>query len=104
MTTTACKLALQLPNPKLIGWFALGAGRWLATIGLFADPAPGLQLLGIESTLAAIFTALGLVPQVKPSFDWIRLAQRVPVRVKLTKVPDGVPLIAGTTVSVSIED
>ena len=44
----------------------------------------------------------GVVPQVQPSFDWIRLAQRVPVRVKLTRVPDGVRLIAGTTASVSI--
>ena len=45
----------------------------------------------------------GVVPQVQPSFDWIRLAQRVPVHVKLTSVPDGVRLIAGTTVSVAIE-
>ena len=45
----------------------------------------------------------GVVPQVQPSFDWIRLAQRVPVHVKLTSVPEGVRLIAGTTVSVAID-
>jgi len=43
------------------------------------------------------------VPQVQPAFDWIRLAQRVPVRVRLTKVPDGVRLVAGTTASVAID-
>lgn len=45
----------------------------------------------------------GVVPQVQPSFDWIRLAQRVPVHVKLTSVPEGVRLVAGTTVSVAID-
>jgi len=45
----------------------------------------------------------GLVPQVQPSFDWIRLAQRVPVRVKIEKVPEGVQLISGTTASVLIK-
>jgi len=53
--------------------------------------------------IATIDGPSGIVPQVQPSFDWIRLAQRVPVRVKLTSVPDGVRLIAGTTVSVAIE-
>jgi len=53
--------------------------------------------------IATIDGPSGVVPQVQPSFDWIRLAQRVPVRVKLTKVPDGVRLIAGTTASVSID-
>jgi multidrug resistance efflux pump len=43
-----------------------------------------------------------LVPQVEPSFDWIRLAQRVPVRIRIDDVPDGVRLIAGTTVSVAL--
>jgi multidrug resistance efflux pump len=44
----------------------------------------------------------GLVPQVQPSFDWIRLAQRVPVRIKIDSVPDGVQLVSGTTASVAI--
>lgn len=44
-----------------------------------------------------------LVPVVQPSFDWIRLAQRVPVRIKLTSVPSDIQLIAGTTASVSIK-
>ena len=44
----------------------------------------------------------GLVPQIEPTFDWVRLAQRVPVRIKITQVPDGVELIAGTTASVAV--
>ncbi|MHC5002317.1 MAG: HlyD family secretion protein [Planctomycetota bacterium] len=46
--------------------------------------------------------ASGLVPQVQPTFDWIRLAQRVPVRVRIVEVPDGVQLISGTTASVAL--
>ena len=43
-----------------------------------------------------------LVPMIQPVFDWVRLAQRVPVRVKITQVPDGVELIVGLTASVAI--
>ncbi len=46
----------------------------------------------------------GLVPQVEPSFDWIRLAQRVPVHVRIETVPEGVRLISGTTASVVVEN
>ncbi len=43
-----------------------------------------------------------LLANVSPTFNWVRLAQRVPVRVKLEDVPDGVHLVAGRTVSVSV--
>jgi multidrug resistance efflux pump len=43
-----------------------------------------------------------LVPMIQPVFDWVRLAQRVPVRIKITQVPDGVELIVGLTASVAI--
>ncbi|OPA89456.1 efflux transporter periplasmic adaptor subunit [Pseudomonas fluorescens] len=42
------------------------------------------------------------LPQVSPTFSWIRLAQRVPVRIELDKVPDGVALAAGMTASVEV--
>lgn len=45
---------------------------------------------------------VNLVPQIQPTFDWVRLAQRIPVRIKITKVPDGVDLIVGLTASVAI--
>jgi multidrug resistance efflux pump len=45
----------------------------------------------------------GIVPQVQPSFDWIRLPQRVPVRIRIERVPDDVRLVAGTTASIAIQ-
>ena len=44
----------------------------------------------------------GEVPQIQPTFDWVRLPQRVPVRIQLTKVPEGIQLISGTTASVVV--
>ncbi len=45
-----------------------------------------------------------LVANVNPTFSWVRLAQRVPVRVALDAPPPGVRLIAGRTVTVTILD
>lgn len=44
----------------------------------------------------------GEVPQIQPTFDWVRLPQRVPIRIRLTEVPDGIQLISGSTASVAI--
>src|SRR3546814_7357523 len=44
-----------------------------------------------------------LLPTVEPTFSWVRLAQRIPVRVKLTHIPAEVKLIAGRTATVTIE-
>ena len=43
-----------------------------------------------------------LLPSVKPVFQWIRLAQRIPVRIKLNPLPDGIKLRFGLTASVMI--
>jgi multidrug resistance efflux pump len=40
---------------------------------------------------------------VNPIFTWVRLAQRVPVRIKIDQVPDGVRLVAGMTATVQID-
>jgi multidrug resistance efflux pump len=47
-------------------------------------------------------TGFQLLPSTKPTFEWIRLAQRIPVMVRLEKVPDTVKLRAGTTASVVV--
>ena len=46
--------------------------------------------------------AADLLPSINPSFDWIRLAQRIPVRIRLTHVPEEVDLRVGTTASVFV--
>ena len=46
--------------------------------------------------------AADLLPTINPSFDWIRLAQRIPVRIRLTHIPDEVDLRVGTTASVFV--
>ncbi|MDF1760435.1 MAG: HlyD family secretion protein [Coxiellaceae bacterium] len=43
-----------------------------------------------------------LLPSVNPSFDWIRLAQRIPVRIHFTNIPKGVHLRVGSTATVII--
>lgn len=43
-----------------------------------------------------------LLPEVKPTFEWIRLAQRVPVRIHLSELPEGVQLRVGITGSVLV--
>jgi len=46
--------------------------------------------------------AAGLA-SVNPIFTWVRLAQRVPVRIRLDPVPEGVRLVAGITATVQID-
>ncbi|MBM7341769.1 HlyD family secretion protein [Pantoea coffeiphila] len=45
--------------------------------------------------------ALGL-PDVNPTFNWVRLAQRVPVRIQLDTLPAGIELVAGLSASILI--
>ena len=47
-------------------------------------------------------TGFELLPNVSPTFEWIRLAQRVPVRIHMAEVPEGVALRVGTTASVLV--
>jgi len=47
-------------------------------------------------------TGFELLPSVAPTFEWIRLAQRLPVMVRIEKLPDNVKLRAGTTASVLV--
>jgi RND family efflux transporter MFP subunit len=42
------------------------------------------------------------LPNVDPVYTWVRLAQRVPVRIRITEVPAGIPLVSGMTATVTI--
>ncbi len=44
-----------------------------------------------------------LVADVNPTFNWVRLAQRVPVRIHIDEVPEGFLLAAGTTCTVIVK-
>ena len=48
-------------------------------------------------------TAPNLLPNVSPTFQWIRLAQRLPVRVQIDDIPKGVVLRVGQTASVLVQ-
>jgi multidrug resistance efflux pump len=71
-------------------------------------PMGGPALEGtVESIAAGIAdrdrsTSADLLPSVNPTFNWVRLAQRVPVRVKLDQTSSGARLVAGQTVTVEI--
>ncbi|WP_433706513.1 HlyD family efflux transporter periplasmic adaptor subunit [Paraburkholderia sacchari] len=45
---------------------------------------------------------LGL-PNIEPVFSWVRLAQRIPVRIRIDHVPHEVELVAGMSATVTIE-
>ncbi|MGO4002364.1 MULTISPECIES: HlyD family secretion protein [Pseudomonas] len=45
-----------------------------------------------------------LLAQVEPTFNWVRLAQRIPVRIKFDRLPEGVNLSSGMTASVQVQE
>jgi RND family efflux transporter MFP subunit len=47
-------------------------------------------------------TSTDLLALVNPTFSWVRLAQRVPVRIKLDEGPAELALVSGRTATVSI--
>lgn len=62
----------------------------------------------VESIGRAIYdqsveTDSGLVADIKPNVPWVRLAQRVPVRIALISIPADITLVSGTTCSVSVQ-
>jgi len=78
----------------------------VAKVRLMGDPR---VLSGhVESIAAGISdterTNTGnLLPNVNATFSWVRLAQRIPVRVKIDSVPGDLRLISGRTATVTLE-
>jgi multidrug resistance efflux pump len=63
----------------------------------------------VESIVAGIedrdrSSGSNLLPNVNPAFSWVRLAQRIPVRIAFDDVPADFRMIAGRTATVSIID
>jgi hypothetical protein len=44
------------------------------------------------------------LPNPNPVYTWVRLAQRVPVRIAIDIVPAGIPLVSGMTATVTVKD
>ena len=78
--------------------------RAIVTLMTYSDkPLEGrVESLGWGIASQNGTTGFELLPNVSPTFEWIRLAQRVPVRVHLGALPDGVALRAGMTGSVLV--
>jgi multidrug resistance efflux pump len=78
-----------------------------ARIRLMGDARP---LTGhVESIAAGIedrdrCQGASLLANVNPTFNWVRLAQRIPVRVALDEVPDPTRLVAGRSATVEVID
>ncbi len=78
-----------------------------AQVHVMGEPA---QLTGHVTGLSAgiedrdVSTAsTTLLPNVNPTFKWVRLAQRIPVRIAIDKAPADLVLVAGRTVSIRLE-
>ena len=74
-----------------------------------------VQLMGESRTLSGYVQSIAggiedrergasanLLPNVNPTFSWVRLAQRIPVRIVLDKPPAEILLIAGRTATVTV--
>ena len=76
-----------------------------ASVKLIGDPR---VLAGhVESVASGIedqnrSTSTDLLALVNPTFSWVRLAQRIPVRIKLDTIPADLSLVSGRTATVSI--
>jgi len=72
------------------------------------DGSPALQgtVLGIARGITDQDNRDGpeLLSSVNPTFTWVRLAQRIPVRLHLTHVPPGVVVSAGMTCTVVMKE
>lgn len=77
-----------------------------ATMKLMGYPTPLEGHVGSIARGISVGNAekgqLGLAT-VNPIFTWVRLAQRVPVRIEIDRVPPGVTLVAGQTASVQVD-
>ncbi|QBP12527.1 HlyD family secretion protein [Cupriavidus metallidurans] len=86
-----------------------------------AKIAPGksadIHLMGFDAAVRGHVSSIGRgiadandnpdhrgLQSVNPVFTWVRLAQRIPVRIQIDHIPDGVTLSAGMTCSIAVGD
>lgn len=74
---------------RLMGWHPEIAGHVESFSRAIANTNSNPNFEGLES--------------VDPIFTWVRLAQRIPVRIHIDHVPDGVKIVAGQTCTVVLD-
>jgi multidrug resistance efflux pump len=85
--------------------------------GVHIGDAARIKLMGYRQTLTGQVESItrGItdqdsqidrygLPDVNPVFTWVRLAQRIPIRIAIETVPPGILLASGMTCSVSVAD
>ena len=86
-----------------IGQFNIGDPARVTLMAYPDQPLQGtIESLGWGIAPSDGNSGVKLLPSIKPVFQWIRLAQRIPVRIKLEEVPEGVELRFGLTASVMV--
>ena len=87
-----------------IGKFKIGDPARVTLMAYPDQPLQGtVESLGWGIAPSDGNTGVKLLPSIKPVFQWIRLAQRVPVRIKVDSVPEGVELRFGLTAYVMVK-
>jgi RND family efflux transporter MFP subunit len=79
----------DLASIKLMGYSQVVRGR-------VDSIARGINVANAQPNQQGVAT-------VNPIFTWVRLAQRVPVRIRIDQIPDGILLVAGMTATVQID-
>lgn len=78
-----------------------------ATIWLMGESRPlGGRVESIARGISDANAAVGGegLANVNPTFTWVRLAQRIPVRIRLETVPEGARLAAGMTCTIELSE
>jgi multidrug resistance efflux pump len=85
---------------------AICRGAHQAEQGAWGHPALQGTVMGIARGITDQGNRDGpeLLSSVNPTFTWARLAQRIPVRIRLTQLPEGVLVSAGMTCTVIMKD
>jgi RND family efflux transporter MFP subunit len=84
--------AVNVGDPAII--YLMGVGEEISGhVESIAGGVEDRERTGSDSQLA----------NVNPSFTWVRLAQRVPVRIAIDSVPPDVRLVPGQTASVEVQ-
>ena len=73
-------------------------------VTISVDAFPGRKWTGVVQSIApASGSQFSLLPAENSSGNWVKVVQRIPVRIKITGGPKDVELRAGMSVEVSVD-